>query len=119
MGRVVASGDSPRRRGRVCAPERTGGWTGFAGGLGLSGNGCGALSAAIWKRSLDWVKENPGKSAFGNKYAKSVLKKFMEITNSETECQQICSQKFESIQDHSEFIKKGGCQNIIDGLSNI
>ena len=32
---------------------------GFAGGLGLSGNGCGALSAAIWKTILELVrKEN-------------------------------------------------------------
>ena len=92
---------------------------GFAGGMGLSGNGCGALSAAIWKRSLDWVEENPGKSAFGNKYAKSVLKKFMEVSNSEFECQQICNQKFESTRDHSEFIKKGGCRHIIDGISQI
>jgi len=32
---------------------------GFAGGLGLSGNGCGALAAAVWKTILELViKEN-------------------------------------------------------------
>lgn len=30
---------------------------GFAGGLGLSGNGCGALSAAIWINRLQWCKK--------------------------------------------------------------
>ena len=25
---------------------------GFAGGLGLSGNGCGALAAAVWMNAL-------------------------------------------------------------------
>lgn len=90
---------------------------GFAGGLGLSGNGCGALSAAIWKRSLDWVKEHPGKSAFGNKPAKKILKNFKKITNSEIVCQKICARNFSSINDHSEFIKNGGCSGIIQSLS--
>ena len=35
--------------------------SGFAGGLGLSGKACGALSAAIWMRTLDWCRKNPGK----------------------------------------------------------
>ena len=90
---------------------------GFAGGMGLSGNGCGALSAAIWKRSLDWVKEHPGKSAFGNKPAKNILRKFKKITNSEMVCQNICNRKFHTIQDHSMFIKDGGCNIIIKELS--
>ncbi|WP_273565677.1 C-GCAxxG-C-C family protein [Maribacter halichondriae] len=30
---------------------------GFAGGLGLSGEACGALSAAIWKKMLDWCRK--------------------------------------------------------------
>ena len=35
---------------------------GFAGGIGLSGNACGALSAAIWYKMLGWAKNNPDKS---------------------------------------------------------
>lgn len=91
---------------------------GFAGGMGLSGHGCGALSAAIWYRSLEWVKENPGKSAFGNKPAKNLLKQFKKITNSEMVCQKICDQKFLTIQDHSDFMNRGGCQNILKVLSS-
>ena len=90
---------------------------GFAGGMGLSGNGCGALSAAIWKRSLDWVKEHPGKSAFGNKPAKNILKKFKKITNSELICQNICNRKFQTIKDHSFFIKNGGCKSLLDSIA--
>lgn len=92
---------------------------GFAGGMGLSGNGCGALSAAIWKRSLDWVKEHPGKSAFGNKPAKNILKKFKKTTNSEMLCQKICSRKFNTIKDHSQFLKNGGCREILKDLSEL
>ena len=32
---------------------------GFAGGLGLSGNGCGALAAALWIKTLNWCKKKP------------------------------------------------------------
>ena len=44
---------------------------GFAGGLGLSGNACGALSTAIWMNSLAWAKKHTKKSAFKNKNAKA------------------------------------------------
>ncbi len=90
---------------------------GFAGGLGLSGSACGALSAAIWMNSLSWVKENTGKSAFNNKKAKQTLKAFNNETNSEMLCHKICDQHFNSISEHSDFIKKGGCKNLINALS--
>ena len=35
---------------------------GFAGGIGLSGNACGALSAVIWYKMLKWGEKNPGKT---------------------------------------------------------
>ena len=35
---------------------------GFAGGIGLSGQACGALGAAIWMKTLEWCKAHPGKS---------------------------------------------------------
>lgn len=90
---------------------------GFAGGLGLSGYACGALSAAIWMNSLSWVKENTGKSAFNNKKAKQTLKAFNNETNSEMLCHKICGQHFNSISEHSDFIKNGGCKNLINALS--
>ena len=37
---------------------------GLAGGIGLSGNGCGALSAAIFIKSLSWHRKNPKKTSF-------------------------------------------------------
>src|SRR5512133_280114 len=35
---------------------------GFAGGIGLSGNACGALGAAIWYKTLLWCRNNPKKT---------------------------------------------------------
>jgi len=89
---------------------------GFAGGMGLSGHGCGALSAAIWVRSLDWVRNNPGKSAFNNNEAKVILKSFLKETQGKMDCSQICGRDFQSVQDHSDFLKNGGCHNVLKVL---
>jgi len=90
---------------------------GFSGGLGLSGNACGALSAAIWKNSLVWSRAHPGKSAWSNPNAKNTLKEFNEETDSEMLCFKICGQRFETIEDHSAFIKNGGCSKLMNILS--
>jgi len=90
---------------------------GFAGGLGLSGNACGALSAAIWKNSLVWSKLHPGKSAWSNPNAKRTLKAFNVETDNEMSCHTICGQRFNSIKEHSKFIKNGGCKKLINTLA--
>ena len=90
---------------------------GFAGGLGLSGNACGALSAAIWTQSLAWSKENPGKSAYKNKNAKKTLKSFKAETNNEMNCKKICGEHFKTLEEHTDFIKNGGCEKLIDALN--
>ncbi|MEI7501602.1 MAG: C-GCAxxG-C-C family (seleno)protein, partial [Bacteroidota bacterium] len=65
---------------------------GFAGGIGLSGNACGALSATIWYKMLDWGAKNPGKtiSYFNNQDAKTILRAFYIQTDSEMLCSRIC-----------------------------
>ncbi len=92
---------------------------GFAGGLGLSGNACGALSAALWMNTLDWCRKNPGKTPpyFNNPNTKKILKAFYEATDSEILCRKISGQSFEKIEDHTAFIKNGGCEKLIDALA--
>jgi len=90
---------------------------GLAGGIGLSGNGCGALGAAVWLSSLKWCEENPGKSGYENPKSKEILKAFNEITNSEIVCSKVSGQTFNSINDHTEYIKNGGCKNLINILA--
>lgn len=94
--------------------------SGFAGGLGLSGNACGALSAAIWMRTLAWCKANPGKTPpfFNNPAAKRITKAFLEETGGEFLCRNIAGRAFESINDHSEFIHNGGCGKLMNVLAN-
>ncbi len=92
---------------------------GFAGGIGLSGNACGALSAAIWYKMLDWGKKNPGQSQsmFSNQDAKKVLRVFYMQTDSEMLCKNICGKSFNSIDEHSDYIKNDGCKNLIEALA--
>ncbi len=92
---------------------------GFAGGIGLSGNACGALSAAIWYKMLEWAKINPDKSPsmFNNPDALKVLRTFYIQTDSEMVCNKICNRSFHSIDEHSDYIKSGGCSNIIEALA--
>ena len=95
--------------------------SGFAGGLGLSGEACGALSAAIWLSSLRWCKEHPGKTPpmFKNPIAKKYLKAFRAETNSSMLCSEITNRGFENINDHSEYIKNGGCKKLIELLAAV
>jgi C_GCAxxG_C_C family probable redox protein len=94
---------------------------GFAGGIGLSGNACGALGAVIWYKMLDWSKKNPEKrpSYFNNQDVKKILRTFYVQTDSEMLCSKICGMQFTSIDDHSEYIKKGGCEKLINALSEL
>jgi hypothetical protein len=92
---------------------------GFAGGLGLNGNGCGALAAAIWMRTMAWMREHPGKSTYDNPYAKKILRAFCDATGSEMMCHVISGRRFTSIDDHTEFIMNGGCEKIISLLTQL
>lgn len=94
---------------------------GFAGGLGLSGNACGALSAAIWYKMLDWSKKTPGKtpSYFNNQDAKTAFRAFYIQTDSEMMCSRITGKDFKSIDEHTEYIRSGGCGKLIDALAKL
>ncbi len=91
--------------------------SGLAGGIGLSGQGCGALGAAIWQSSLDWCKNHPGESGYSNPHSKDILQAFSDETNSEFLCHKISGQHFNTIRDHTEYLNKGGCKNLINKLA--
>ena len=92
--------------------------SGFAGGLGLSGSGCGALAAAVWKNALIHNRKETRKSANYDPSTDSTLKAFYEETDYEIQCDKICGQRFNSLEEHTEFIKKGGCKKLIDVLAD-
>ncbi|MFC1731080.1 C-GCAxxG-C-C family (seleno)protein [candidate division KSB1 bacterium] len=92
--------------------------SGLAGGIGLSGHACGALGAAIWISSLEWCKKHPGKSGYSNPNLKEILKAFNDETGSEFLCHKISGQCFKTIKDHTEFVKNGGCDKLINVLAH-
>ncbi|RLD91314.1 MAG: hypothetical protein DRJ29_14265 [Bacteroidetes bacterium] len=91
---------------------------GFAGGLGLSGSGCGALAAAVWKNALIHNRKETGKSANYDPNTDLTLKAFYEETDYEMQCDKICGQRFNSLEEHTEFVKKGGCKKLIGVLAD-
>jgi hypothetical protein len=90
---------------------------GFAGGLGLSGNGCGALAAAIWMNTLARVREQNYKTSFSDPHAEKILNAFYVATDYEMECNKITGKRFNNLDEHSEFIKNGGCAKLINVLA--
>jgi C_GCAxxG_C_C family probable redox protein len=93
--------------------------SGFAGGLGLSGNACGALAAAVWMNTIDWCRKNPGKFAYSNPVANKVLNAFYNATDSKILCRDICGKNFMSLSEHTEFITNGGCNTLINTLAKL
>ena len=93
--------------------------SGFAGGIGLSGGGCGALGAAIWLIGINHLEAGNTKFDYKNVDALGVVDKFLKCTNYEFECSEIVGRKFESIKDHADYCRDGGCSKIIDILAEL
>ena len=91
---------------------------GFAGGIGLSGNACGALGAALWYRMLRWTSLNTGKTPdmFSNPEGRMLLRAFYIQTDSEVMCSKICGRVFQDAESHTEYISGGGCAEILAAL---
>ncbi|OGU58755.1 MAG: hypothetical protein A2V66_01430 [Ignavibacteria bacterium RBG_13_36_8] len=90
---------------------------GLAGGIGLSGNACGALSAAIWMKMLDMCRKQTMKSSLKNPEAEIILEKFYAATDYEIICNEITGKRFNTLDDHTEFIKNGSCSKLINVLA--
>lgn len=87
---------------------------GLAGGIGLSGGACGALGTAIWLSGVNRLREGDKVEL---KDAGALMEKFAECTNGNFECSKIVGRQFESVSDHADYLRGGGCSQIIEGLS--
>lgn len=90
---------------------------GFAGGLGLSGSGCGALSAALWMSALEWCRDHEKGSVTKDPHNQEILESFLQKTNGKIECKDICKRRFNSLDEHTTYMMKGGCSKLIEQLS--
>lgn len=85
---------------------------GLAGGIGLSGGACGALGAAIWIIGL-----RREKLEFKAPEAMAAIKRFLECTDFEFECEKIVGRKFADVADHADHMCRGGCEKLIEALA--
>jgi len=91
---------------------------GFAGGIGLCGGACGALGAAIWIMTMKKAGDGKGKINFKDPAALDAIDRFLKLTDYEFECSKIVGRRFENIDDHADYLRGGGCSEIIDVLTS-
>jgi hypothetical protein len=90
---------------------------GFAGGIGLCGGACGALGAAVWIITMTSGKDRNGKIDLQSPEAMAAIDRFVEASDYEFECSEIVGRKFESIGDHADYVRGGGCAGILEALA--
>lgn len=89
---------------------------GLAGGIGLSGSGCGALGAAIWLLGLESLEKGAKRISYKPEKAQEMVERFLRCTGGEFECAKITGRRFDGVADHAAFIRNGGCAEIIETL---
>lgn len=91
---------------------------GFAGGIGLSGGACGALGAAIWITAMNTLAGGADSINYLDwPEGIELIDRFVQSSDYEFECSEITGRQFESIDDHADYVRCGGCAKIIEALS--
>jgi hypothetical protein len=90
---------------------------GLAGGIGLCGGACGALGTAIWITGTNSLEKKDGTIDFNDPRVLGVIEKFLECTDYRFECSKIVGHKFENVGDHADYLRDGGCSEIIQVLA--
>ena len=91
---------------------------GFAGGIGLSGNACGALGAAVYLKAEKWFTESPEDRRFIVPGSEEIMRDFLIENRGEVRCSKICGKTFNTPEEHSDYIRNGGCSKLIDLLAS-
>jgi len=119
--RAGASCASEVLRGLGASDEEQVMVAGFGGGLGLSGSGCGALSAAIWKLSLEGARTAETKTTelMQSPAAQRIFDGFVAAEEAEIRCEALCGRSFATPAEHSAFVRDGGCKERIGRLVSL
>jgi hypothetical protein len=86
---------------------------GFAGGIGLSGGGCGALGAAVWVDAMSGGGDHKAAEA----RATRIVERFLSASGHVFECSEIVGRRFLDVADHAAHLRGGGCAGILEALS--
>lgn len=89
---------------------------GLAGGIGLCGGACGALGAAIWLTGIRHP-EVRGKLDYNNPVYTEIMDRFLAASDYEFECAAIVGREFESVEEHAEYLRNGGCARLVAALA--
>jgi hypothetical protein len=89
----------------------------LAGGIGLSGGGCGALGAAVWIIAMDDGKERVEEIGMTPPRANDAIDRFVTSAGPRFECSAIVERRFENVDDHAAYLRTGGCSEIIKVLA--
>jgi hypothetical protein len=105
---------------------------GLAGGLGLSGNACGALAAAIFTVCLKYFvnRDKPRHSmlrslmqGFGRGVSwmdsSQYINEGFKLRFGSKSCADIAHRKFGSAEELAEFVNSGGCREVIDAVEEL
>jgi hypothetical protein len=91
---------------------------GLAGGVGLSGDACGALATAIWLLDINDRRQGADKVGFKNPRAMERVDRFIGETDSRFLCSEIVGRTFDGIDDHAAYLREGGCARILALLAD-
>jgi hypothetical protein len=94
---------------------------GLAGGIGLCGGACGALGAAVWFLGMKRYEEKGNKPKYEDHVrdprSQELIDGFLRATDFKFECAEIVGRTFESVEDHADFLRDGGCSAVLDALA--
>jgi hypothetical protein len=90
---------------------------GLAGGIGLSGGGCGALGTALWLVGMKRLQEGAGALDLKTPEILGTMERFGKCTHGEFECSKIVGRKFDNVDEHASYLRAGGCAKIIEELA--
>jgi len=91
--------------------------SGWAGGIGLCGGGCGALGCAMWILGTKRLQEPGGKIEFKDPQAAKLVDRFHKCSGFKFECAEIVGRKFENVGDHAAYLQSGGCAELMNVLA--
>ena len=77
------------------------------------------MGTAIWLLTLKEAEDGKVKLDFNTPRVLELIEKFLQVTDYEFECSAIVGKKFEDVNKHSEYLKNGGCSEVINVLASV
>ena len=66
---------------------------------------------------MNSAKKVDGKIDYRSPKAMDLIERFLKCTDYEFECSAIVGRRFENFSDHADYLRDGGCSNIIEVLA--